>query len=98
MEDNFYQFTARSLQGEDISMDTYRGKVVLIVNTASKCGFTPQYEGLEKLYETYKDKGFVILDFHVISLVIRNRAQKRRSLKDVWSIMEFHFRCFQRLR
>ena len=63
MEDNFYQFTARSLQGKDISMDTYKGKVVLVVNTASKCGLTPQYEGLENLYEKYKDQGLVILGF-----------------------------------
>jgi glutathione peroxidase len=63
MEDTYYQFTARSLQGKDISMDTYRGKVVLVVNTASKCGLTPQYEGLENLYEKYKDQGLVILGF-----------------------------------
>jgi glutathione peroxidase len=63
MENNFYQFTARSLQGKDISMDTYKGKVVLVVNTASKCGFTPQYEGLENLYKKYKDQGLVILGF-----------------------------------
>lgn len=63
MEDNYYQFTARSLQGKDISMDTYKGKVVLVVNTASKCGLTPQYEGLENLYEKYKNQGLVILGF-----------------------------------
>jgi len=63
MENNFYQFSARSLQGKEISMETYKGKVILVVNTASKCGFTPQYEGLEKLYEKYKDRGFVILGF-----------------------------------
>lgn len=63
MENNFYQFTARTLQGKDISMDTYKGKVVLVVNTASKCGFTPQYEGLESLYKKYKDRGLVILGF-----------------------------------
>ena len=60
---SFYQFKAKSLQGKEISMKEYAGKVVLIVNTASKCGFTPQYEGLEKLYSTYKDKGLVILGF-----------------------------------
>lgn len=59
----FYGFKANSLQGKDISMELYRGKVVLIVNTASRCGFTPQFEGLEKLYEKHKDKGFEILGF-----------------------------------
>lgn len=63
MEQTFYDFEAKSLQGKDIPMETYRGKTVLVVNTASKCGFTPQLEGLEKLYETYKDKGLVILGF-----------------------------------
>jgi glutathione peroxidase len=63
MKDNFYQFTARSLQGKEISMETFSGKVILVVNTASKCGFTPQYAGLETLYEQYKDKGLVILGF-----------------------------------
>jgi glutathione peroxidase len=60
---NFYHFQAKSLQGKEISMNEYAGKVVLVVNTASKCGFTPQYEGLEKLYKEYKDKGLVILGF-----------------------------------
>jgi len=63
MENNFYQFTARSLQGKDISMDTYRGKVILVVNTASKCGLTPQYEGLEELHRKYKERGLCILGF-----------------------------------
>lgn len=59
----FHTFSATSLQGKEINMSAYRGKVVLVVNTASKCGLTPQYEGLEKLYEQYKDKGLVILGF-----------------------------------
>ncbi len=63
MEQKFYDFKAISLQKKEISMEEYKGKVVLIVNTASKCGFTPQYEGLENLYEKYQDKGLVILGF-----------------------------------
>ena len=63
MADNFYQFTAKSLIGNEIEMDAYKGQVILVVNTASRCGLTPQYEGLENLYEKYKDKGFVILGF-----------------------------------
>lgn len=63
MKQIFYDFKALSLQKKEISMEEYRGKVVLIVNTASKCGFSPQYEGLETLYEKYHDKGLVILGF-----------------------------------
>ena len=58
-----YQFNEKTIDGKPISLDHYKGKVLLIVNVASKCGFTPQYAGLEKLYEKYKDKGFVILGF-----------------------------------
>jgi glutathione peroxidase len=61
--ENIYQFTAKSLQGKEVNLRDYQGKTVLIVNTASKCGLTPQFEGLEKLYGKYRDKGFVILGF-----------------------------------
>ena len=58
-----YDFTAKTLDGRDVSLADYRGKVILIVNTASKCGFTPQYEGLEALYKSLGDKGLAVLGF-----------------------------------
>lgn len=60
---NVYDFTVKDIQGHDVSLSQYKDKVLLIVNTASKCGFTPQYDGLEGLYQKYKDKGLVILGF-----------------------------------
>ncbi len=62
-EKSMYEFTMKDIDGTPVKLDTYKGKVVMIVNVASKCGFTPQYEGLEAIYEKYKDQGFVILGF-----------------------------------
>ena len=56
-------FTMKDIDGHDVNLADYKGKVVMIVNVASRCGFTPQYKGLEAIYEKYKDKGFVILGF-----------------------------------
>jgi len=63
MENTFYNFSAKTLQGKVKSMADFKGKVVVIVNTASKCGFTPQYAGLEELNRKYSEKGLVILGF-----------------------------------
>ena len=60
---NIYDFTVKDATGQDVSMKEYQGKVLLIVNTATGCGLTPQYAGLQDLYDTYRDQGFEILDF-----------------------------------
>jgi len=61
--ENVYSFSAPLLDGRSMSLDEFKGRVLLIVNTASKCGFTPQYASLEHLYRTYKDRGFAVLGF-----------------------------------
>ena len=60
---NVYDFKVLNQLGEEVGLDQYKGKVLLIVNTATKCGFTPQYDALESMYEELKDQGFEILDF-----------------------------------
>lgn len=60
---NIYDFKVKNNKGEEVSLSDYKNKVVLIINSATECGFTPQYEQLQKLYADYQDKDFVILDF-----------------------------------
>jgi glutathione peroxidase len=62
-EKNVLEFTMKNIDGKDVKMDDYRGKVLMIVNVASKCGYTPQYEGLESIYRKYKDQGLVVMGF-----------------------------------
>lgn len=62
-EKSVWDFSVKTIDGQDVKLDTYKGKVLLIVNVASKCGYTPQYEGLQAVYSKYKDQGLVILGF-----------------------------------
>lgn len=61
--DSIFNYTMKDIDGKEVSLESYKGKVIMVVNVASKCGYTPQYEGLQSLYETYKDDGLVILGF-----------------------------------
>lgn len=84
---NIYDFNVKNIKGEDVSLADYKGKVVLIVNTASKCGFTPQYEGLEALYKKYKDQGLIILGFPSNQFL----AQEPGSAEEVQSFCKLNF-------
>ena len=82
----FYDFKIESITGETINFDDYRNKVVLIVNTASYCGFTKQYEGLQKLWEEYESKGLIVLGIPSDSF-----NQEKKSNKDVKEFCEVNF-------
>lgn len=60
---HFYDFKMKDIDGKDVKLDVFKGKVILVVNVASKCGSTPQYEGLQNIYDRFREKGFVILGF-----------------------------------
>ncbi|QWB95638.1 glutathione peroxidase [Mycoplasmatota bacterium] len=60
---NVFNFKVKDIEGKEVSLDKYKGQLLLIINSATHCGFTPQYEALQKLHDTYSDKGFEILDF-----------------------------------
>lgn len=81
--ETIYDFVVETNKGVTYKLDAYKGDVMLIVNTASECGFTSQFEGLQSLYEKYKDQGFVILGFLVINLVAKNLDQAKKQLKTV---------------
>ncbi len=84
---SIYDFKTTTLNGTPADMSEWRGKVVLIVNTASKCGFTPQYKGLEAVYEKYKDQGFAVLGFPCNQF----GAQEPGNAEDIGAFCEKNF-------
>lgn len=87
MPSSIYEFSVTNIQGQEISLGDYKGKVVLIVNTASKCGFTPQYKELEELYRKYQSQGLVILGFPCNQF----GAQEKGSSEEISSFCELNF-------
>ncbi len=86
-KDNFYAFSANDQAGNIVALDEYKGKVVLVVNTASACGLTPQYEGLQKLYDDYKEQGLEILAFPCNQF----KQQEKGSDEEIKSFCDLNF-------
>ncbi len=84
---SIYDFIVKRASGEEVSLEKYRGKVVLIINSATRCGFTPQYKELEDLYEKYAEKGFEILDFPCNQF----REQAPESAEDIVKFCDLNF-------
>lgn len=87
MSNNIYDFTAIDYRGQEVPLSNYQGKVLLIVNTASDCGFTPQYEGLQSLYDTYQQQGFEVLAFPCNQF----KQQEKGSNEEIKSFCDLQF-------
>ena len=87
MSNTVYQFSAKDYKGDDVNLADYQGKVLLIVNTASACGFTPQYEGLQKLYDTYNEQGLEVLAFPCNQF----KEQEKGSNEEIKSFCDLQF-------
>ncbi|GAA5137235.1 glutathione peroxidase [Thalassotalea piscium] len=87
MNTNIYQFSAEDYRGESIELAKYKNKVLLVVNTASNCGFTPQYEGLEEIYKKYNDQGFEILAFPCNQF----KQQEKGNNNEIKAFCDLHF-------
>lgn len=87
MNKNFFDFTVKSANGTDTALSQYKNKVVLVVNVASQCGFTPQYKGLEELYEKFQSQGFTVIGFPCNQF----GAQEPGSNEEIQSFCELNF-------
>ena len=94
---NFYEIDLVTIDGKPEKMDLYRGKTLLIVNVASHCGFTPQYRGLQKLYDKFKHRVSSCSGFPVISSDIRSQARNQKSHNSVARTLASPSRCLPRL-
>lgn len=94
---SIYDFKAKDDAGKNVSLSEYKGKVLLIVNTATRCGFTPQYKELEALYEKYHAKGFEILDFPATSSELRRQVVFGRFTSSVLPTLTFSSHSLTRL-
>lgn len=94
---NFFEFKAEDTRCEVHSMEEYRGKVVLVVNTATQCGFTPQYDDLQNLYEKYQEEGLEILDFPCNQFGNQAPGTNERSFPSVMQTLALPFHITQRL-
>lgn len=95
--ESIYDIKLKDIDGKDTTLAAYKGKVVLIVNVASKCGYTPQYQGLEATYEKYKGQGFVVLGFPCNQFGSQSRARTRRSSSSAPANTTSPSRCSTRL-
>ena len=89
---NIFELNATNIEGNQISLKHYQGKVLLVVNTASRCGFTPQYKSLEKVFKKYKEKDFVVLAFP--SNDFRQELSNNKEIKDFCEVNEISFPIF----
>lgn len=95
---SIYDYKVKTQDGEEISMDCYKGKTLLIVNTATGCGFTPQYSELQEIYDEFHDQGLEILDFPCNQFANQGRAMTMKSMIFAPEDMESHSRNFPKLR